>query len=106
MCKADPLSFRIRARKAARRGETYVPVDKDNLDAIGFDEELGEEGEGFAEYHTTGVPINVSIANEDVDERFRKVMAMEESREREHGAAIKLGTNRGRINGLEVQVEG
>jgi len=97
---------RIRARKAARRGETYTPTSKD-FQGLGIEEELVEEGEvdGFAEYHTVGLPGGVAVGDDEVDERFRRVMAMEGQRGLEHEAARELGMSR-QQGGLEVEVEG
>ena len=84
---------------------------------LGLDEELGEidngggfgdddeDRGGFAEYHSVGIPDDVGTANDEVEERFRKVMAMEETRGREHQVAMDLGMSRHRPGGIAVQVE-
>ena len=100
------MHVRIRARKAARRGETYTPERRNSLTSRGLDAELGESGvNGFAEYHGGGQPGDVALGNDEVDDRFRKVFEMEAMRGSEHQAADELTSERTRSSAIEVGVE-
>ena len=90
------MIFRIRRRKAIRRGEErdVPPVVPDSrpADALGF--EMGKMGMG-----------HVASVSDDMDERFKRVLAMEGLRREELLAAARLNEARGRVPGLDVHVE-